>query len=212
MNKNESDAISYKIILIGNSSVGKTSIINRFLYNSFSENIYSTIGVNIINKALTLQNGQNIILNVHDTAGQEKYRSLSKSFFRNVDAVLFVYAINDLESFRNIKDWIQLFMENHNGKKDIPHYLIENKNDLDRGVEEYLIDEFLNENKLFKFKSISAKIDEGNSINELFQEIGEILNKDYKKTGKNQRKLVITKHEVKKNKKGCICSMKTNYA
>ena len=137
---------------------------------------------------------------------------MSKSFFRNVDAVLFVYAINDLESFRNIKDWIQLFMENHNGKKDIPHYLIENKNDLDRGVEEYLIDEFLNENKLFKFKSISDKIDEGNSINELFQEIGEILNKDYKKTGKNQRKLVITKHEVKNNKKRCICSMKTNYA
>ena len=60
-------------------------------------------------------------------AGQEKYCSLSKSFFRNVDEVLFVYAINNLESFRNIKDWIQLFMENCNGKKDIPHYLIEKK-------------------------------------------------------------------------------------
>ena len=51
-----------------------------------------------------------------------------------------------------------------------------------------------------------------NSINELFQEIGELLNKDYKKAGKEQKKLVITKHEVKKNKKGCVCSMKANDA
>lgn len=208
MSKKDNDIPSYKVILIGNSAVGKTSIINRFFYKTFNDNIFSSIGVNIINKHIELQNGQKITLNVHDTAGQEKYRSLSKSFFRNVDAVLFVYAINNLESFQNIKDWIELFMENHNGKKDIPHYLIENKNDLDREVDENLINEFLKENKLFKFKSISAKTNYGNSINELFQEIGEILFKDYKKVGKDQKQIIIDKHN-NKYQKGCgICSMK----
>ena len=207
MSKKENDITSYKVILIGNSAVGKTSIINRFLYNSFNENIYSTIGVSITSKSLILRDGQKIILNVHDTAGQEKYRSLSKSFFRNVDAVLFVYAVNNLESFQNIKDWIQLFLESHNGKKDIPHYLIENKNDLNREVDGNLIDAFLKENNLFKFKSISAKVNQGNSINELFQEIGEILYKDFKKSGKDQNKIVINKHK-NKDKEGCICLMK----
>ena len=207
MSKKENDITSYKVILIGNSAVGKTSIINRFLYNSFNENIYSTIGVSITSKSLILRDGQKIILNVHDTAGQEKYRSLSKSFFRNVDAVLFVYAVNNLESFQNIKDWIQLFLESHNGKKDIPHYLIENKNDLNREVDGNLIDAFLKENNLFKFKSISAKVNQGNSINELFQEIGEILYKDFKKSGKDQNKIVINKH-INNDKKGCICLMK----
>ena len=210
MSKNENDTPSYKVILIGNSAVGKTSIINRFLYNSFNETIFSTIGVNIINKSLILQDGHKIILNVHDTAGQEKYRSLSKAFFRNVDAVLFVYAVNNLESFQNIKDWIKLFMESHNGKKDIPHYLIENKNDLDREVDENLIDDFLKENNLFKFKSVSAKFNQGNSINELFQEIGEILYKDFKKSEKDQKKIVINKHQNNNDNKGCICAMKSS--
>ena len=209
MTKKGNDIPSYKVILIGNSSVGKTCIINRLLYNSFSDNLFSTIGVNIFNKSMILQNGQKIILNVHDTAGQEKYRALSKSFFRNVDAVLFVYDISNLESFTNIKDWIELFMESNNGKKDIPNYLIENKNDLEREVDENLVNNFLKENTLFKFKSISAKIDEGNSINELFQEIGEILYRDYKKTCKDQRKITITRNKKKENK-GCSCSLIKN--
>ena len=128
-----------------------------------------------------------INLKLFDTAGQEKYRSVSKSYFRNADGVLFVYAVNDLESFEDIKEWINLFMENHNGKKDIPLYLIENKNDLDRKVAENLIDDFLNENK-FKFKSISAKLNDDNEINELFQELGEILYNNYFKGDENRGK------------------------
>ena len=125
---------SFKIIILGNSDVGKTSILQRFIFNTFSESILSTIGINSTDKVITLENGKNINLKLFDTAGQEKYRSVSKSYFRNTDGVLFVYAVNDLKSFEDIKNWINLFMENHNGKKNIPLYLIENKNDMDRNV------------------------------------------------------------------------------
>ena len=159
---------SFKIIIIGNSGVGKTSILERFILDKFDESLLSTIGINFSEKVIILENGKKIKLKLYDTAGQEKFNSISRSYFRNADGVLFVYAVNDLNSFQNIKNWIELFMENHNGKKNIPLYLIENKNDLDRKVEEYLIDEFLNEYK-FEFKSTSAKLNDGNTINELFQ-------------------------------------------
>ena len=176
---------SFNIIIIGNSGVGKTSILQRYILNEFYENTLSTIGLNSTEKEITLKNGKKIKLKLFDTAGQEKYHSLSRSYFRNVDGVLFVYSVNDLKSFENIKDWIKLFMKNHNGKKDIPLYLIENKNDLDRNVEEHLIDDFLNEYN-FEFKSTSAKLNDGNTINELFEELSELLYKNYNISGKQQ--------------------------
>ena len=203
MKKNEIE-LSFKIIIIGNSGVGKTSILQRFILDTFNENILSTIGLISTDKTITLKSGKKITLKLFDTAGQEKFRSISKSYFRNVDGVLFVYAVNDLESFENIKDWITLFMENHNGKKDIPLYLIENKNDLDRRVEEHLIDDFLNEYN-FEFKSTSAKSNNNNAINELFQELSESLYNNYKQSNnKVQKSLVICPCIPKKKSKCCL--------
>ena len=196
---------SFKIIIIGNSGVGKTSILERFILDKFDESLLSTIGINFSEKVILLENSKKIKLKLYDTAGQEKFNSISKSYFRNADGVLFVYAVNDLNSFQNIKNWIELFMENHNGKKNIPLYLIENKNDLDRKVEEYLIDEFLNEYK-FEFKSTSAKLNDGNTINELFQELSELLYKNYNLSENKQNIFNIhKKKEYKKN--SCICNV-----
>ena len=203
MKKNEIE-LSFKIIIIGNSGVGKTSLLQRFIFNTFNENLLSTIGLNSTDKIITLENGKKINLKLFDTAGQEKFRSISRSYFRNVDGVLFVYAVNDLESFENIKDWIKLFMENHNGKKDIPLYLIENKNDLDRRVEEHLIDDFLNEYN-FGFKSTSAKLNDDNAINELFQELSESLYNNYKQSNKNTQIIKLMHYDKPKRKLFCIC-------
>ena len=196
---------SFKIIIIGNSGVGKTSILERFILDKFDESLLSTIGINFSEKVIILENGKKIKLKLYDTAGQEKFNSISRSYFRNADGVLFVYAVNDLNSFQNIKNWIELFMENHNGKKNIPLYLIENKNDLDRKVEEYLIDEFLNEYK-FEFKSTSAKLNDGNTINELFQELSELLYKNYNISESKQKAINIF-HQKKINKKHCLCQL-----
>ena len=193
--------ISFKIITIGNSGVGKTSIFARFLYDIFEQNLLSTIGINYSCKNINLNNGKKIQLKLFDTAGQERFNSLSKSYFRNADAVLFVYAANDIKSFENIKDWIKTYLNNCNNKKDIPLYLIENKNDLNREIEENLIDDFLNEYN-FKFKSISAKLNEDNSINELFMELSELLYNIYENSEKGQKTQKFIKvNEYKKRKK-----------
>ena len=152
-----------------------------------------------------MNNGKKIQLKLFDTAGQERYNSLSKSYFRNADAVLFVYAINNIKSFENLIDWIKVFMENHDGRKDIPIYLIENKNDLNREIEENLIDDFLDKYN-FKFKSISAKLNEDNSINQLFLELSELLYTNYKKSGKDEKTQKSLKVYNFKKKQRCNCN------
>ena len=206
---NENVNKEFKIILLGNSGVGKTAIIERYAYNRFNQEFLTTVGLNYITKTIELKNNKKIELKIWDTAGQEKFRSLSKSYFRNVDAVLFVFAINDIESFESIKDWIKIFKTNHNGKDDIPLYLIENKNDLTYEIERNVIDDFLNENKNLKFKSTSAKL-ENDKINELFQELGEILYNNYFKGDENRGKQQYSRLLFKptKRKKPTCCFVK----
>jgi len=204
--KEDDELLSFKIITIGNCGVGKTSILQRFIDGTFNEDLMPTLGMNNKIKINTLKNGKKIILKLFDTAGEEKYRSLSKSFFKNVDGVLFVYALNDKNSFENL---IKTFIDNHNGKKDIPLYLIENKNDLEKEVDKELVNEFLLDNINFKFKSISAKLNKDNSINELFQEISEILYINYKDSGKEniKQKFIKIENYSEKYKKINSCSL-----
>ena len=145
MSKNE---IMFKVITLGDSGVGKTSIIRRYANNIFDENVLSTIGVGFAFKEVELSNKKKIKLKLIDTAGQEKFKSLAKSYFKNVDGVLFVYSFEILESFQNLKEWIKLFNSNHYGKNGIPMFLVGNKSDLEEkdDVEknEKLVKEFLN--------------------------------------------------------------------
>ena len=198
-----SDILSFKIITIGDSGVGKTSIIRRFVFNTFEQDNLSTIGVNFSFKDCTLKNGNKVKIKVIDTAGQEKYKSLSKSYFKNADGVLFVFAIDDLQSFKNIREWITLFNENNSGKEGIPKYLIANKDDLENEskVNKELIDQFLKENNnQYKFKSVSAlKCDK--RIEELFQEIAENLYNNYKDV--KQSTIQLEKNNPNKKKMKC---------
>jgi small GTP-binding protein len=198
-----SDVLSFKIITIGDSGVGKTSIIRRFVFNTFEQDNLSTIGVNFSFKDCTIKNGNKVKIKVIDTAGQEKYKSLSKSYFKNADGVLFVFAIDDLQSFQNIREWITLFNENNSGKEGIPKYLIANKDDLENEskVNKELIDQFLKENNnQYKFKSVSAlKCDK--RIEELFQEIAENLYNNYKDV--KQSTIQLEKNNPNKKKMKC---------
>ena len=183
-----SDDLSFKIITIGDSGVGKTAIIKRYVYNCFDSGNLSTIGVNFSFKDIILKNNKRIKLKLIDTAGQEKYRSLSKSYFKNADGVLFVFSLNDLQSFQNLTDWINLFKENTINNKRIPIYLIGNKDDLEHKVDKKLIDELLQEYNGYEYRSVNALNDNNIRIriSELFQEMAEKLFNNYKDVEKNQ--------------------------
>jgi len=205
MDKKKEEVKTFNIITLGDCDVGKTSIINRYVKNKFDDNTSSTLGMNFSYKEIKFNNKDKIILKLVDTAGQEKYKSLTKSYYKNVDAVLFVFSLDDKDTFDTIKDWMELF-KNNNNKEDIPKYLVGNKNDLKIKVEQNLIDEFVNENKIL-YMSTSAKTK--NNIDELFEEIGKKLYCNYQLKGDIGQTNFEIKIKIEKKQKNNCCS--TNF-
>ena len=102
--------ITYKIILLGESAVGKTSIINRLTKDTFSNLTISTINEFYIEKELEIKENK-ISLQIWDTAGQEKFRSIDKNYYKEAVEVILVYDITNLESFKQIDDfWLKEIM------------------------------------------------------------------------------------------------------
>jgi Ras-related protein Rab-11A len=107
MNQNQ---ITYKVILLGESAVGKTSIINRLAKDTFSNFTKSTINEFYIEKELEIKENK-ILFQIWDTAGQEKYRSIVKNYYKGAVAAILVYDITNLESFKQLDDfWLKEIM------------------------------------------------------------------------------------------------------
>ena len=108
--ENDSTPI-YKVILVGEGGVGKTCIIHRYIENTFDENTKNTLGESFLSKTIEIDD-QVISLEIWDTVGGEKYRSLSKIFFNGSSAVIFVYDITKLKTFEELKNyWYQKIKE-----------------------------------------------------------------------------------------------------
>ena len=99
-----SDDETYKVVLIGETGVGKTSIISYFKDGKFNDSVESTISVSFVSKEMNF-NGRNITLDIWDTAGQEKYRSLAKIFYSNSNVAILVYDVTNIKSFEEIKSY-----------------------------------------------------------------------------------------------------------
>ena len=102
---NENNEINLKILLCGDSSVGKTSLLLRYTEEYFPEMHISTIGVEYKIKILNI-NGRKVILRIWDTSGQERYRSITQNFYRNANGILFVFDLTSKETFDNIRNWL----------------------------------------------------------------------------------------------------------
>ena len=107
---NFEEEINIKLILLGESAVGKTSIINRYVEDSFSNDVISSSSMTYSRKRLTI-NKQNIILNIWDTVGQERFKSLSKLFFNDTKIVVLVYSITEKDTFIKLDYWLKTFQE-----------------------------------------------------------------------------------------------------
>ena len=154
----------FRVCLLGDAGVGKTSLITRFCDNYFSDNYNNTIGVDF--RLATLKY-DNIISKIHiwDTAGQERFRSLSVNYMNNSHGFIFVYDITNSESFKNIVKWISLALEKNN--HTVINLLVGNKSDLesDRKVSKSEAEALAKEKKLF-FLETSAKKD--NNVEKVF--------------------------------------------
>ena len=98
--------LKLKILLIGDSAVGKTSMLLKYVDNYFPETHMATLGVEYKTKVISTDKF-NINLNIWDTAGQERFKSITKTFFNNTNGIIFVYDITSKESFDGVKNWIK---------------------------------------------------------------------------------------------------------
>ena len=154
----------FKLLLIGESNVGKTSIIVRYVDNDFQQSGISTLGVDVKCKYVSLNNIK-IRLDIWDTAGQERFRGLAKNYFRGANGFILVYDITDKNSFGKLKGWIKDAKEKI--EKDYKMIVVGNKKDCqkEREVEIELLKEFAQKNEI-SFLEVSAKTGEG--VEQLF--------------------------------------------
>ncbi len=192
----------FKLITLGDSGVGKTSILKRFVNQKFDEDMISTIGFGFSSKQITLKNGSKIKFKLVDTAGQENFRSLNNSYLKNAEGIFFIFSYNSRKSFENITYWIDSIKENIqeiNNFKNFPAFLIGNKSDLEHKINDEEIEDFSKENNFSGYIETSAK--ENINIDKIFQEMGETLIKIYGyKKNKGNVKLTVSKIKKKENK------------
>lgn len=117
----------YKIILIGDSGVGKTNLLTKYLKNEFDQNSKSTVGVEFGSKLITFGD-DTIKLQIWDTAGQERFRSITSAYYKGAKGAIIVYDITKEESFKNVRMWIEDLKQN--GEADIHIIVAGNKSDL----------------------------------------------------------------------------------
>ena len=190
------------IITLGESSVGKSSIINRYVENNFDYNFVSTLGVDFRKKNINI-NGEDIRLKIWDTAGQEKFRSIQKQYYRNSDGILLVFDVTKFDTFNVLEEWINSIK--NQTSNDIIVVLVGNKIDLNNKViSDDEIKNFANDNK-FKYFLTSAAT--GKNINEVFdyivKEIYNIKSKKKKNDGNNNNNKNLKKKYIKRKKKAC---------
>lgn len=132
LNRNHYDKL-IKLLILGDSGVGKSCLLLRFADDAFTTNFITTIGIDFKIRTIEVE-GKKIKLQIWDTAGQERFRTITRGFYRGADGILLVYAINDEQSFIHIKNWINEIEKERSDNKFIK-VLIGNKCDLDRCVE-----------------------------------------------------------------------------
>ena len=168
--------LSYKIIVIGDCSVGKSCLTNRATINLFEDAYTATVGFEFLNFNIKID-GKIIKLQIWDTCGQELYRSLITNFYRNASLAIIVYAVNSRDSFENIEMWLRELRTHSN--PDVKIFLIGNKIDLDneRVITKDQGEKFCKNNKLNLFIETSAK--NGTNIQELFKKAAILLYREH---------------------------------
>ena len=157
-----------KIVTLGDSMVGKTSIVYRYFENKFNESILSTIGIDFKTKYIKVRDASVKVL-IWDTAGQEKFRNIAKQYYQGANGVLLVFDVSDRKSFERIEYWLNEIKEN-NKIDSMYAVIVANKIDLvgERVISRDEAEKYAEKNNISYFE-VSAKTGEG--VAEMFNNI-----------------------------------------
>ena len=183
-----------KVITLGNSAVGKSSFILKYIDNSFTLYYTATLGIDFKQKKIKLKDGRDVRLRIFDTAGQERYKSVSASFIKKADGVILIYDIGDLESFEAVDNWIKSIREI--GKDNLPIILVGNKCDLSDDKRMISLKEGQDKADEFNIPFYETSCKEGINIKEVFEKLvddimekgSKNINREYKILNKGKKK------------------------
>ena len=203
--------LHYKLLFLGDTSVGKTSLLLRYTEDTFDSSL-PTVGVDVKYKYLSYEN-KKIRLDIWDTAGQERFRGIAKNYFRGAHGFIFVFDITKKDTFNKLKVWMNDAKQNMRSGAEM--VIAANKNDLEkkREVSKETIKEFGDKNNIEIF-STSAKTGEGvgemitNLVSKLYnnKSIGNIEEDDEYSQRRDSVMLDGKKHENnEENKNRCNC-------
>ena len=192
---------TFKILTIGESGVGKTCILRRFVENKFLKNHLATIGIDFKTKTLNINN-QEIKLKIWDTAGQERFRNITTQYYKGADGIVLIYDVTDDASYEKIRDWMEQILSNTK-REDIGLVLLGNKCDMEpRAVTEEQGNKMAEELKVSYFETSALT---GQGINEAFNELTrDIMKRKGVDNGGNEN-LELKNNISKKKKDGSGC-------
>lgn len=157
-----------KVIILGDSGVGKSSLMARFLENRFSPEAERTIGVEFGTRMVVSPNARNVKLCIWDTAGHEKYRSIIKSYYRKSNCVVMVYDVSNTESFDSVEQyWFREVSKNVDSSAR--YFVVGNKSDKTRTVNPIHVDVFC---KKHSIRSIETSAKHPHNVENLFNAVG----------------------------------------
>ena len=188
--------IKLKIMVLGESMVGKTSLITRYTNDKFGGRYLCTVGIDFQKKKIE-KNGKRVLLQIWDTAGQERFRNVTKNYFQASQGFVLAYDINNKESFEKVQYWVEEIKSN--AEEKIKCILIGTKCDLDKREVSEEEGQNLGQQYGFKFLETSAK--DNININETFETlVSEILD-NFQENGRQS--LTLSTNKIGKKKKKC---------
>ena len=191
------DEYVYKVLLLGDTTVGKTCFLMKYTDKTFQDIHMATIGLDYRLKSMKLKSGKNIKLQIWDTAGQDRFRAITKNYYKGSHGIILIYDVTNVQTFENVKQWVSQIREEASANVII--YIAGNKIDMeeDRKVNKEE-GEKLAEELGFPFVETSAK--SGININETFEDLVERIDKIY---GNSPQKVTRNNLYKAKDKKCC---------
>ena len=165
---------NWKIVIIGDGSVGKTSLIHRYIDNKFQDSYNETIGIDLFNHTLSIDyedQSYDISLIIYDLGGQDYWKKLRADFYNRSKGIVLVYDVSRIDTFRNLEKWYMEAIENIG--HDVPCIIVGNKVDLNKSIPADLFESIMAK---FKFKHYYVSAKTGKSVIDAFIDISkEIL-------------------------------------
>ena len=204
---NQKESYKFKVVVVGDSGVGKTNLIKRFVSNEFKSDSKATVGVEFLSKNFII-NGEIFKIEIWDTAGQERYKSITTAYYKGAKGAMIVYDVTNQTSFDNVDKWYNEIKEK--ASKNINLIVIGNKNDL---IDKKIIN---SESSIEKAKSFGIAIMETSALDasnvkeafylilqEMYKSVKSMINNTEKKDNVEGSGVQLNTDEKNKKKKKC---------